>query len=567
MNARRLVPLAGFLLAAGHLALGWSAVRSLSATFDEPMHVAAGYSYWLRGDMRLDPNNPPLAKMLVAAPLLARSIAVPWDTRAWRGGFHYAFGEHLFYWNGNDADAILESARFVNLFLSLILLMILWRWCAQRWGETPAIAAAAIYAASPAVLAHASLATNDFTACFFALLGTLACVEFAERGDRKTALASGLAAAAALLSKYSAVLLFAVYAGILLSDARGRRPERLLDFARWAGLTWAVVVVAFLLMFPGAWTGFSLRIGQVVAGFHPVFALGRIYPAGWIGTYAVVLLAKSTPIELAMIAAGAILWKKQRAASSRAPWILLLVYIAAATVSRKQIGLRYVLPAYPSIALIAGGLIALAPASRRKWLAATLATCQLGTALLAAPDFLAYFNSPSGGAGRGYLLLGDSNLDWGQDLKKLSRYLRAEGAPEVALSYFGSASPEYYGIAAQNVGSSNTIARLRVNSARPVRELFVISATNLQGTYATNRDLRWTADRPLLARVGHSLFVYDVTVDAEFHRRLAAFYAAGGEKLLEDHETARWRLLSQKRDRPLRLFQIDEGRGPARHLR
>lgn len=540
--------IAAVLLAAGHLVLGWSAVRALSATFDEPMHVSAGYTYWLRGDMRLDPNNPPLAKMLLAAPLLARAIAVPWETREWLGGFHYAFGERLLYWNGNDADALLESARLVNLFLSAALLLILWRWSAQRWGEEAGFAAAAVYAASPSILAHAGLATNDFTACFFALLGTLACVEFAERGERQAAAAAGLAAAAAALSKYSAVLLCAVYLGVLLSDARGRTRARLVEFARWAGLPWLAVVGAFLLLHPGACEAFALRVHQVAAGVHPIFALGRIYPAGWVGTYAVVLLAKSAPVELAALAAGAVLCRRQRTAAARAPWILLLVYFAAATLSRKQIGLRYVLPAYPAIALIAGGLVALAPSSRRKWLAAAAAACQLGAALLVAPDYLAYFNGPSGGPARGHLLLGDSNLDWGQDLKKLSLYLRGEGAPEVILSYFGSASPEYHGIAAQNAGSSNTIARLRVNSARPGRELFVISATNLQGTYAAGRDLRWAAERPLLARVGPSLFVYDVTADADFHRRLAAFYAAGGERLLERREAARWRQLSEKKE-------------------
>lgn len=37
-------------------------------------------------------------------------------------------------------------------------------------------------------------------------------------------------------------------------------------------------------------------------------------------------------------------------------------------------------------------------------------------------------------------------------------------------------------------------------------------------------------------------------VDADFHRRLAAFYAAGGERLLERREAARWRQLSGKKE-------------------
>lgn len=547
-SSARLALLASATLAFGHVVLGGSAVRSLSATFDEPMHVAAGYTYWLRGDMRLDPNNPPLAKMLLTSPLLALSVAVPWETQEWRGGYHYAFGERLLYWSGNDADALLAAARGVNLLLSAALLLVLWHWSAGKWGATAGLTTAAVYAASPAVLAHASLATNDFTACFFAVLGTLACVEFVENGGRSAALAAGLAAAAAALCKYSGMLLCVVYAGILLSDARGRRRAPLAEFGRWAVLPWLAILGSYLLLYEGAWAGFAVRAWQVASGTHPVFVLGNIHPSGWLGTYAVAVLSKSTPVELAVLAAGAYAWKKQRSAAQRAPWILLLVYLAAATFSRKQIGLRYVLPAYPAIALIAGGTIASFAAGRSRWLAGALAGGQLASALLVAPDFLAYFNAPSGGPERGYLLLGDSNLDWGQDLKKLAAYLRAQGSPEVILSYFGTASPEYHGIAAQLAGSTCAINRLRVNSSRPARELFVISATNLQGAHAAGRDLRWAAGRPLHGRVGASLFVYDVTDDADFHRRLAGYYEAGGETLLADRERARWRSLSSRSD-------------------
>lgn len=544
----RLALSAAVLLAAAHVVLGGRAARSLSATFDEPMHVAAGYTYWLRGDLRLDPNNPPLAKMLLTSPLLALSIKVPWETREWRGGYHYAFGERLLYWNGNDADAILLSARSVNLVLSAALLLVLWRWSAVRWGTAPGLATAAVYAASPTILAHASLATNDFAACFFALLGTLACVEFVERGGRSPALAAGLAAAAAALCKYSGVLMCLVYAGILLSDARGRRRAALMEFAIWAGAPCLAVLGCYLLLYQGAWAGFSVRIWQVAAGTHPVFVLGNVYPSGWVGTYAVAMLSKSTPVELAALAAGAYVLRKQRTAAQRAPWILLLVYVAAATLSRKQIGLRYVLPAYPAISLIAGAAVFSLLKGPGTRVAAVFAAGQLASAALVAPDFLAYFNTLSGGTARGYLLLGDSNLDWGQDLKKLGAYLRSQGDPEVILSYFGTASPEYHGVRAQLAGGTCAISRFRVNSADPARELFVISATNLQMAPSPGRDLRWAARRPLLARVGPSLFVYDVTGDAGFHKSLAAYYASGGEKLLAEREEARWRLLASRGD-------------------
>src|SRR5947207_14523398 len=45
------------LLAALHAALAITAAIEKSPTFDEPTHLAAGYSYWLKNDYRLDPEN------------------------------------------------------------------------------------------------------------------------------------------------------------------------------------------------------------------------------------------------------------------------------------------------------------------------------------------------------------------------------------------------------------------------------------------------------------------------------------------------------------------------------
>ena len=62
------------------------------------------------------------------------------------------------------------------------------------------------------------------------------------------------------------------------------------------------------------------------------------------------------------------------------------------------------------------------------------------------PHHLAYFNEIGGGPTRGWRLLVDSNLDWGQDLKRLKTWMDAQGVAQIKLSYFGSASPSYYGI-------------------------------------------------------------------------------------------------------------------------
>ncbi len=59
---------ASLLLATLAITLIISARRE-TATWDEPVHLTAGYSYWTTGSYRMNPEHPALAKMLCALPL------------------------------------------------------------------------------------------------------------------------------------------------------------------------------------------------------------------------------------------------------------------------------------------------------------------------------------------------------------------------------------------------------------------------------------------------------------------------------------------------------------------
>ena len=62
-------------------ALGWNSARRMSATWDEPGHIAAGYAALTRGDYRLDIEHPPLARMWSALPLVALRPVLNVETR------------------------------------------------------------------------------------------------------------------------------------------------------------------------------------------------------------------------------------------------------------------------------------------------------------------------------------------------------------------------------------------------------------------------------------------------------------------------------------------------------
>ena len=62
------------------------------------------------------------------------------------------------------------------------------------------------------------------------------------------------------------------------------------------------------------------------------------------------------------------------------------------------------------------------------------------------PDYLSFFNAAAGGSRGGIALLGDSNLDWGQDLKSLATWQQTHADTPLYLAYFGLADPHAYGI-------------------------------------------------------------------------------------------------------------------------
>ena len=49
------------------------------------------------------------------------------------------------------------------------------------------------------------------------------------------------------------------------------------------------------------------------------------------------------------------------------------------------------------------------------------------------PNYLAYFNEAAGGPAQGWRWLVDSNVDWGQELPGLKRYMDTNGIARVTL--------------------------------------------------------------------------------------------------------------------------------------
>jgi hypothetical protein len=101
----------------------------------------------------------------------------------------------------------------------------------------------------------------------------------------------------------------------------------------------------------------------------------------------------------------------------------------------------------------------------------------------ATPRYLAYFNVLGGGARDGWRHLLDSNIDWGQDLRRLAAWVRAENLQTIDLAYFGTGDPKAYGIPYRKIFIAADF-RPDEPSVQPQRgDILAISVNFLQGLY------------------------------------------------------------------------------------
>jgi hypothetical protein len=239
-------------------------------------------------------------------------------------------------------------------------------------------------------------------------------------------------------------------------------------------------------------------------------------------------LLKTPLVTLAAIALAVAL-----AVRRKDPWVRLAfllvpvgVFFGACVLSRLNIGHRHLLPVYPFLFVFCASLAL----EWKKWKLPT----RCGTAVVALagiavsavivfappskpavvfPHYLAYFNELAGGPRNGYRHLVDSNLDWGQDLKNLKRWLDQRGITEaINLCYFGVSDARRYQIPHVNLpGTFDTAPSVPFEQAR-VPGYLALSATHLQGLYFSSEGRaawrKFLANATLVDTIGYSIFIY-----------------------------------------------------------
>jgi hypothetical protein len=404
-------------------------------TVDEPAHLAAGMEWLSAGKYLYEDQHPPLARAMGAlGPYLAGE--------RWHGGPESYFEGFRILGRGAHYDRMLALGRAGILPFFWIACAVVFLWGLRTAGPPAALTATLLFTTLPPVLAHSGLITTDMAATAWMGAAALASLYWVEKPDRRRTALFGAALGLACLSKFSA-LLFLPAAFLAMHRTALWRHRRSLAAACavafvviWAGYRFTFARVEYLhlrLPAPRFFTGIATVWAHNATG-HVSYLLGRRSATGFRYYYPVVLAVK-TPLALLLLALGAASGACRRYARLAPALEFCAAILLCALVSRINIGVRHVLPIYVGLAAVGGGVAAAMlkrPATR--WILAALLLWQVASGALQHPDYLAYTNEIAGHHPENFVA--DSDLDWGQDMKRLADRLQRAGANEVTFEPF-----------------------------------------------------------------------------------------------------------------------------------
>jgi len=220
------------LLVVMALLMGGS-VRRESVTVDEIAHIGAGVSYLQKLDLRMNEEHPPLAKVLAVVPLMMRGVHADYSNLSWSFSSRFMMqylGEwvwgHWLITRWNDSVVIVFWARMPMLLLTLAMGLVLYRLGAKLGSPVGGLLCLCAYCTMPAFLTFGPLVLTDTAVTFFSLLTLWALADLWRSPTRVAMLRLGLALGGALLSKFSAGLLFICFGAFALSLRLRALPEQ-----------------------------------------------------------------------------------------------------------------------------------------------------------------------------------------------------------------------------------------------------------------------------------------------------------------------------------------------------
>ncbi len=515
-----------FLLILLSLQLFFS-VRRESQTWDEGNHIFTGYRSWTHGDYGLNPEHPPLVKLLATAPLLWSQPKSPALEERFFKEDAFLRGKEFLY--QNDPDKILARTRTAAATLTLLTALIVFLGTREMFGTGAAFIALTLLTFDPNLLAHGALITTDVGLTCFMFVSVYLFYRFVKAPSALRLIAAGLAVGLVLAVKHTGLLILPILFLLTLCEMifgvkRGRQAlktlgslvlialigwivlwsfYRLRYVARPDGLqlnpplveyvkglkpyeAWPVSTAARFRLLPESYL-YGLVDVKLTANYYTSYLLGKVYAHNVWFYFPVAFLIKSTIAVLALflltlgvIAMGRLSYRRE---------ILFLViptifYLIVALTVGMNIGVRHILVVYVFLYVLIGGATWALIRTSRKWtyVIGFFLLVHAASSVMAFPNYIPYSNELWGGPSQTHKYLTDSNSDWGQQLKSVKQYLDRRGVKECWFLYFaaGVAEPSYYGIPCKPLPTISTLwLNVPIDVPSSIDGPVLISASNL----------------------------------------------------------------------------------------
>jgi 4-amino-4-deoxy-L-arabinose transferase-like glycosyltransferase len=528
-----------------------------SMSWDEGHHLFDGYTVLKYHDYDLNPEVPPFAKVLAAVPLLHMNLyepvqqGRPSQTEAFLDGKDFLFR--------NDADKLLFRGRLTISLLTVLLALLVFLAGKDLFDTTTGLLALAFLVFDPNLLAHGTLVTTDSAITFCIFAAVFAWYRYSSSPSVGKLLLVSFLSGLALATKFTGLFLIPIFFLLALVEAVHNRSLNV--FAKRCAALVAVFVGAYGILWMSYGFRYAARPRELalnptladylrdyahVASPAPLLAMARwhilpeayiwglantklteqrdvsylfgtVHPHGTWLYFPAAILIKSTLPFLLLLVCTAVMSFHLRALWLR--WTMLLVpvvvFLVFAMRSDMNIGVRHILPIFPFLYIIV--LSSLIERDKRWVLAAmVLLAWQAVSSARSFPGYMAYANELWGGPKNVHRYLGDSNSDWGQQLKSVSTYLKNRNVTECWMAYTaaGVVDERYYGVPCRRLPTVVSLWWLHVPMEVP-KEIdgpVLISDDELEGLalpagmpnpYAQFRSLKPSAI------IDGGLFVYD----------------------------------------------------------
>lgn len=485
----------------------------------------------------------------------------------------FDFARQFLYESGNNPDQILLFARTPMILLFLFLAWFVFFWTKKLFGNKTALLSLFFIALSPTFLAHGRLVTTDIGAALGTLLAVYFWIKFLKKPSWKNIILASLILGISLLLKFSLLLLIPFLGVVtLLYVWIYKKPFlKYIFLSVFVGLIALLFVIwpiyqAHTFNYPVQqqvkdtvfrlnstsvpepiaqpilwmshqpilrslahyFTGVVMVLGRAGGG-NTTFFMGQMSATAWKSYFPVVYLIK-IPLSfhiltlLALILFLCSLFKRKtgtikKRLSNHFPetvmFVFLVVYWTVSIRGNLNIGVRHLLPIFPFTIILVSRATVLwlkKPALKIKYIfVGLLLAWQIVAVIQIYPSFLAYFNELVGGPANGHKYVTDSNLDWGQDLRRLADFVEENNIDKIYLNYFGGGSPVYYlGDKYQKWDAKQKPDQLPPNSwlAVSANELQGGRAIPIKGFNQKTDYYKWLNQYEPIIIIGHSIFVY-----------------------------------------------------------